>query len=113
MRGNLHADAHALTLFRVLAGERGRCYSAATFPREPHKGCAWFVNMAHCVGWLRPTVVGEDCYAVLDVLSEEGDVIQDYAVRDALAFQQIKRRLKLVVVSTDGDPVPANTGSGT
>lgn len=93
----LHSAAHALTVFRIVKGE-GRAYTATTFPQDPWQGCERFVRMARKVGWLCPP---SESYAVLDVLNEDGDIVQDFGIRDARAFQQIKRRLDLRVEAED------------
>lgn len=88
-------DAHALTVFRVLGSGEGRAYTATTFPTDPWAGCEHFIRMCRAVGWIRPST--EDGYGVLDVLNENGDIVQDFAIVDNRAFQQIKRRLHLRV----------------
>lgn len=99
-QSNVSPAAHALTAFRILPSGEGREYTATTFPRDPWAGCEHFIRMARKVGWLSPA--GES-YAVLDVLDAEGDIVQDFGIRDASAFQQIKRHLNLRVEATDGD----------
>lgn len=112
MSRNLHPNAHALTAFRVLANGNGRQYSATTFPQNPWQGCERFIRMCRAVGWIpRPGAPAEDGYAVLDVIDADGDIIQDFPIRDAKAFQQIKRRLHLVVEFTDGDERPELAGA--
>lgn len=96
----LDPTAHALTVFRILPSGEGREYTATTFPRDPWAGCEHFIRIARKVGWLSPA--GES-YAVLDVLNAEGNIVQDFGIRDARAFQQIKRRLNLQVAATDGE----------
>jgi hypothetical protein len=93
---DLHPEAHALTVFRIVKDE-GRNYTATWFPKDPWAGCDQFLRQCHAVGWIKPTAADEDCYAVLDVLNENGDIVQDFPIRDAKAFQQIKRRLHLAV----------------
>jgi len=85
-------SAHALTVFRVLKNGEGRSYTAATFPPDPLAGCRRFLRIARL--WLTDD---EDGYGVLDVLNENGDIIEDFTIRDAAGFQQIKRRLHLEV----------------
>lgn len=88
----IDGQAHALTVFRVLRNGEGRSYTATTFPRDPFAGCQRFLRMA-CL-WL---TAEKDGYGVLDVLNENGDIVQDFTIADAPGFQQIKRRLHLVV----------------
>jgi hypothetical protein len=85
-------DAHALTLFRVLKNGEARGYTATTFPRNPRADCQRFVRMARF--WLTEDADG---YGVLDVLNENGDIVQDFTIADSAGFQQIKRRLHLKV----------------
>lgn len=95
---NVVEDAHALTLFRILPNGEGRNYTATTFPRNPWAGCERFVRTGFAVGWLvRDDDVTGASYALLDVLDERGDIVQDFPIRDAAAFQQVKRRLNLRV----------------
>lgn len=95
---DLDRRAHALTAFRAV-GEDGRQYTAVTFPKDPWGGCERSIRMFRKVGWLEPTTA--ESYAVLDVLDEAGDIVQDFGIRDARAFQQIKRRLDLRVEDDD------------
>lgn len=94
----LHPSAHALTVFRILPNGEGRAYTATTFPEGPWQGCEHFLRMCRKVGWLGAV---DGSYAVLDVLNENGDIVQDVGIRDASAFQQIKRRLNLRVETND------------
>jgi hypothetical protein len=105
MSVDLHPEAHALTVFRIV-GDEGRNYTATWFPKAPWAGCEQFVRMCSAVGWIKPTKAEEDSYAVLDVLNENGDIVQDYGIVSASAFQQIKRRLKLAVERIE-DPAHA------
>jgi hypothetical protein len=95
----IHPSAHALTLFRVLNNGAGRAYTAVTFPQDPWQGCERTIRMGKAVGWVKdPT---DDAYGVLDVLNEDGDIVQDFSVPTARAFQCLKRRLDLRVEMTD------------
>jgi hypothetical protein len=102
----IHPEAHALSAFRVLPDGSGRAYTATWFPKDPRGGCEHFLRTCRAVGWIRPS--SEDGYAVLDVLDEDGDIIEDYTIVSAKAFQQIKRRLRLAVESTDGEAAASN-----
>jgi hypothetical protein len=83
-------SARALTAFRVLPNGEGRQYSATTFPRDPWQGCERMIRTGFKLGFL---LEGNDGYAVLDVLDEDGDIVQDFTIRDARAFQYFKRKL--------------------
>ena len=87
--------AHALTLFRILPGGEGRAYTAVTFRRDPWRGCERTIRMGLKVGWLADP--SADGYGVLDVLDKDADIVQDFTVTTAHAFQQLKGRLGLRV----------------
>ena len=90
----LHREAHALRLFRVLPNGEARTYWAITFPRDPWGGCEHTVRFGLKLGAIRHAdEATDDDYAVLDVLNEDGDIVQDYSVPTAAAFKTIKRRL--------------------
>lgn len=96
-------EAHALTIFRGLATGDGRSYSAVTFPADPYQGCERFIRQARAVGWVGDTYLG--AYAVLDVLNEDGDIVQDFPITTSRAFQAIKKKLGLVVDAFDTEPI--------
>jgi hypothetical protein len=96
---NVARDAHALSMFRILRDGTGRQYTATTFPRDPLEGCEHFIRTGRALGFLSDDA--GSAYGVLDVLNENGDVVQDFGVRDAKAFQWIKRKLNLRVESDD------------
>lgn len=95
---NLDGAAHALSVFRGLPGGGARQYTATTFPRDPWGGCEWIIRQAQAVGYLRSS---GDGYAVLDVLDENGDIVQDYVIPTATAFRWFKRKLNLAVEPSD------------
>lgn len=97
MRGDLLPEAHALSIFRCLPNGEGRRYSSTWFPKAPWAGCARFVRQCRAVGWIDEGMGSEDCYGVLDVLAENGDIIQDFPIPSARAFQAIKKKLGIVV----------------
>lgn len=86
----LHEDAYALQFMRVIKGkDEGRYYTPLYFPESPRSRLAGFLNR------LRLFNGGED-YATLDILDEEGDIIQDFVVsRDGFKYAQ--RTLKFRV----------------
>lgn len=99
MTSKIHPEAHALTMFRALADGRGRQYTAVTFPHDPWQGCERTIRIAKAFGWVsEPT---PNAYGVLDVLNENGDIVQDFSVPTARAFQSLKRKLDLRVDFTD------------
>lgn len=98
----LPRESHALSMFREGHGGTGIRYSGVTFPQNPYQGCERTIRMARAVGWISDSYAAHAAaYAVLDVLNEEGDIIADYAVADAEAFQALKKKLGLVVESHD------------
>lgn len=89
--------AHALGMFRIANGE-GRRYTATTFPADPYRGCERFVRMCRAVGWITPQPVSLlESYGLLEVLDENGDILQDFDIPTAGAFRQIKTRLNIRV----------------
>jgi hypothetical protein len=102
---DLDPRAVALTAFRALPDGSGREYTATTFPQDPWQGCERMVRMARACGFVpRTKCQGRcDCYAVLDVLDEDGDNIQDFCITTAQAFQWFYRKLHLRAVRED-DP---------
>lgn len=99
----LDRRAHALTVFRVV-GKDGREYTATTFPRDPWQGCERFIRTARAVGWLGEA--RSDSYGILDVLDENGDIVQDFGIRSADAFQRIKKLLDLRVNDAETAALP-------
>lgn len=100
MSDALHPQAHALSAFRALRAGNGRCYTATTFPKNPWQGCERFVRMCRKVGWIKDS---PEPYAMLDVLDENGDIVQDYPIPDAASFRQVKAKLHLRLASDDSE----------
>lgn len=64
-----------------------RHYEAITFPQNPRGGCGMWLR--RCLGQLRD----EGSNLLIDVLDENGDIIQDYPItRDG--FEYLRRSLK-------------------
>lgn len=101
--------AHALTAFRVLPSGAGRQYTATTFPSNPWQGCEHFIRTGLKLGLLKAPATSDDPYAVLDVLDEEGTIVQDFSVPSSRAFKWVKRKLALRVESED-EPAPSLLG---
>ena len=99
---DLDPRAVALTAFRILPNGEGRQYTATTFPKGPWQGCERMIRMARYVGFVSGPG-SHDGYAILDVLSEDGDVIQDFTITSARGFQWLKRKLHWQVERED-DP---------
>ena len=94
-------EAVALTAFRELPDGRARQYSEAWTPDNPWQGCEHFIRMCGAIGYLRDSTP-EHAYAVLDAISEDGDILATYDILTAKAFRFIYRKLHLRVVETDG-----------
>jgi hypothetical protein len=94
----VHEKAHALTGIRILKNGSMRQYSAATFPADPWRGCEHTIRTGMTLGFLRPSSSAPSA-GVLDVLDEEGDIVQDFDITTPNAIKWIKRRLGWVVES--------------
>ncbi len=89
----VHPAAAAITAFRVLPNGSGRQYTGTTWPNDPWGGVEHAVRTGHKLGFLRPSSTDPGTgYAVLDVLDETGDVIQDFEITSARAFRWMKKR---------------------
>lgn len=92
---DLHPDAVALTAFRALPSGVGQAY---TISEAPSKGKAirFWLNRARAIGFIKPaTAECRDCYAVLDVLDADDDIVQDFCIPTARAFRWWYRTLNL------------------
>ncbi len=86
--------AVALSAIRGLPGGGLRQYTATTFPANPWQGCEHMLRMARACGFVtRSHAAPCDCYAVLDVLDEDGEIVQDYCITTARAFRWFRRKL--------------------
>lgn len=87
-------DAFALRLIRVLKNGRMRVYEAVTFP-EADGGPSSAIQM-----YLRRGMMGEpdqtESDLVVDILSKDGDIIQDFLVTKT-TFRYLQRTLKFRV----------------
>lgn len=92
----LDPKAHALALFRILPNGEGRKYTATTFPANPWAGCERFIRTCYAVGMLGGDP--ETSYAVLDVIDADHDIVQDFPIPNANAFQWIKKKLDIAVL---------------
>jgi hypothetical protein len=95
-------EAYGLSLFREGRNGEGVRYSAVTFPANPWRGVERAIRTAKAVGWISDAT-GESTagYGVLDVLTEDGDIVADYTVPDAHAFRHLKEKLHLVVENSE------------
>lgn len=89
----LAKEAHALRPVRVVAGVPQH-YTATTFPGDPRGGCERTLRVANVTGDLGR--VGDPCGDLwLDVLDENGDIIQEWPL-GRKCFEHLRRRLKFV-----------------
>lgn len=104
MRSNQASDLHpaavGFSAIRGLSSGRMRQYSAVEFTN------GWAgANRYHRMFAGTGSIVAsskEPSYAVLDVLDADGEIVQDFDVPTATAFQYIKRMLGLTVITEDG-----------
>ena len=94
----LHPDAVALSAFRVLPNGEGRAYTIAE-AESGRNAIDHILRMARACGYVTPSAVDDDSYAVLDVLDDEDAIVQDFAIPTAAAFRWWKRKLHLSVSS--------------
>ena len=87
----LRHDAVAVTAIRILRNGGMVQYTATTFPKDPWQGCEHLIRTGLHLGMLKPSSP-EPSYGVLDVLNEDGDIVQDFDITTALAFRYLKRR---------------------
>ena len=84
---NLHPDAFALRPVRAV--DNGfRYYTATTFPNNPWSGCEMYLRRLLRFGSLGV----EDGTLVIDVLNENGDILQDFTV-SRKGFEYLRRQL--------------------
>lgn len=98
---DVHPDAHTLTVFRCLPDGTSRQYTGAYTPDDPWSGCEHWIRTLRKLGLIAKTE--EDEYAQLDVLAENGDIVQDFPLTKK-GFQYTYRKLHLRVerVPSDG-----------
>lgn len=89
----LQPAAVALSAIRPLPSGSFHQYTAATFPQNPWQGCEHMIRMARACGFVTTCSGVCDCYAVLDVLDDDGDVIQDFCITTPRAFRWFYRKL--------------------
>lgn len=88
----LHPDAAALTAVRIV-GDDLRTYTIAE-PTGGREQIDRVLRMARAFGFVRPAAE-DGSYAVLDVLGEDDNIVQDYAIPTAAAFRWWYRKLHL------------------
>jgi hypothetical protein len=89
--------AFALRPVRVdVKNDRFIDYEATTFPKNPQSGCSLIVRRLSACGF-----IVQDSYLMLDVLDEEGDIIQDFCISRE-GFEYLRRQLKFRRERDDG-----------
>ena len=100
----IHPNAVRLSAFRAMPDGSGRQYTVSEAP-DAWRAIERITRTAWYVGYLRPSHTEQcDCYAVLDILDDSDDVIQDMCIPTANAFRWWYRKLGLRVVP---EPVSA------
>lgn len=91
---NLSSEAVAIRPVRIVADEL-REYEAITFPQNPWQGCEIYLRRCAAFGFLNAS----EQYAVIDILNNDGDIIQDFSVNRS-GFKFLKSKLKFRVTQT-------------
>lgn len=98
---DLHPDAVAVSAFRALPNGVGRQYTVSEAPSKAQAIKA-SLHRARGLGFIRPSTRDcQDCYAVLDILDANDDVVQDFCIPTARAFKWWYSHLHLRVVDVE------------
>lgn len=100
MTGELHADAVALSAFRVLPSGEGRAYTISEAP-SGRRAINHLLRMARACGFIEDASWEGESYAVLDILNGEDDIVQDFHIPTAQAFRWWKRKIHMRVQRED------------
>ncbi|MFD9950809.1 hypothetical protein ACFWYW_58715 [Nonomuraea sp. NPDC059023] len=96
---DLHPDAVALSAFRALPNGVARQYSISEAESKA-RAIKASLHRASAIGFIKPSTKDcTDCYAVLDVLDADDDIVQDFCIPTARAFKWWYRLLDLRVVA--------------
>lgn len=89
--------AHALRLVRTLVDTNEfRLYEPITFPENPYQGCELYIRRVWAFGQL----VKDEAELTIDVLNDNGDIIQDFPITRS-GFEYLRSRLKFRVDHLD------------
>jgi hypothetical protein len=92
MKVDLHPDAFALRPVRFLPRENKiRFYTGVTFPGSEWVGCELQLRRCKAFGYLV-----EDSDVMIDVLNENGDIIQEFPISKK-GFEYLREKLKFRV----------------
>ncbi len=95
----INANAVALSALRSLPNGVARQYSVAEFDHGA-EGIRFWVRRAWAIGFAHPSGAAcTNCYAVLDVLDANDDIVQDFCIPTRRAFAWWYRTLRLRVVA--------------
>jgi hypothetical protein len=94
-------EAVYLRPVRILPGDRLRTYLAISHP----EGMGVFASLFNRSFLKGDAIDDEGAYALIDVLDEEMDIIDEIGIADRKPFQLVLRRMGCKVDSTDGVPV--------
>lgn len=90
-RGDLHPDAYAIRPVRLIGEDELRHYEAVYFPNNPRSGIEQYLRQ------LLGDLTDDGSGLLLDILNEDGDIVQDYPLNRS-GFKFLRSRLKLRVV---------------
>ena len=110
---DLHPDAVAVSAFRALPNGVGRQYTASEATSDNKwRAINHLLRMARACGYIKPTSGDCDCYAVLDILDDNDDIVQDFCIPTSRAFGWWYRKLRLRVVDVEAEIAKyySNTG---
>ncbi|SET50400.1 hypothetical protein [Nonomuraea wenchangensis] len=104
----LHENAVAVSAFRALPDGDGRQYTVSepVDSSDPKRVIRRSLRRAWAIGFVRPTTHEDgpcDCYAVLDILDANDDIVQDFCIPTARAFRWWYRLLGLRVVDVEAE----------
>lgn len=71
-------------------------YEGTTFPKDPQSGCCVIIRRMAAFGYIM-----KDSNLILDVLDEEGNIIQDFSI-SVDGFEYLRRKLKFRRERDDG-----------
>ena len=96
---DLHPDAVAVSAFRGLRNGTGRQYTISEAPSR-ERAIKYSLRVAKAIGAVKATSHEDgpcDCYAVLDILNGDDEIVQDFCIPTAHAFRWWYRHLRLRV----------------
>ncbi len=92
---SLPKTAHALRPMRIDRNEDPVHYEATTFPRGPYAGCELQIRRMECFGMLANRDGPLQGSWFLDVLDEQGDILETLEVIGQRAVKYMRRTLHM------------------